>query len=44
MKNFIYILNAFVIGFVAGALWESKTMANDEEYHDYWMKRHKKSD
>jgi hypothetical protein len=43
MKNFIIIMNAFVIGVVTGALWDSRMMANDEEFHDYWMKRSKRS-
>ena len=30
------------IGTTFGMLLDSRLMANDEEYHDYWMKRCKK--
>lgn len=44
MKNLIYIANAFAIGFLFGAVWDSRQMANDEEFHDYWMKKSKNAD
>ena len=37
-----YALIAF-IAFVAGALYDSNRMANDTDYHDYWMRKCKKS-
>ena len=42
MKNFSTIVLAFIVGFGFGAAYDSMRLANDEEYHDYWMKRAKK--
>lgn len=42
MKNFSTIVLVGLISFAAGMLTDSKLMANDPEFHDYWMKRSKK--
>ena len=44
MKNFSTIVLAFIAGFTVGAVYDSKRMAEDEEYHDYWIKKFKKPD
>lgn len=44
MKNFSSIALATLIGLIAGMCIDSYCMANDEEFHDYWMKRYKKSE
>lgn len=43
MKNFICICSIFAVGFVSGSLFDSYQMANDKDFHDYWMKRCKKN-
>lgn len=44
MKDFICACAIFGIGFTMGMLFDSDRMANDPEFHDYWMKRCKKTD
>lgn len=43
MKNFGKVIGILYVGFLAGMIYEDHRMANDEDYHDYWMKRCKKT-
>ena len=42
MKNFSKYALVAIAAFTMGQLFDSYMMANDEEFHDYWMKRSKK--
>ena len=42
MKNFSSIVLTLLIGAMIGMSVDSYYMANDEEFHDYWMKKYKK--
>lgn len=44
MKNFSSVVLVALIGCMAGMLIDSYYMANDEEFHDYWMKKSKKTE
>lgn len=42
MQKFFNVAMTLFIGYVIGVCHECHTLANDQEYHDYWMKRYKK--
>lgn len=44
MQKVFNVTMIFLIGFGCGMLFDSEQMANNEDYHDYWMKRCKKTE
>lgn len=42
MKKLFDIAMLLFVGFAIGVNLECDRMANDKEYHDYWIKRFKK--
>ena len=42
MKDFSKYALVAIIAYAVGVWSECSQLANDEEYHDYWMKRYKK--
>lgn len=42
MKKLFDIAMILFVGFAIGVNLECDRMANDKEYHDYWIKRFKK--
>ena len=44
MQKVFNVTMIFVVGLACGMLLDSELMANDQEYHDYWMKRCKKTE
>lgn len=43
MQKIFNVVMIFAVGAVCGMLVDSHMMANDAEFHDYWMKRSKKN-
>ena len=43
-KTLLNIVTVFGIGAIVGAIYEDYLLANDKDYHDYWMKRMKEDD
>ena len=44
MQKVFNVTMIFLIGFACGMVFDSDQMANNEDYHDYWMRRSKKTE